>query len=88
MMYSKMVLISHITAIMNDPKRRLPALYLIVHQYPLNKLKSPLVCSFSVKYHETTATIKIYYVHAMMKAVIQKNKKAVYHIRYFYFLWF
>ena len=79
-----MVLINQITAIIKEPKRRLPQLYLNVHQYPRNKLKSPLVCSFSVKYQETTATIRMYCVEAMMKAVIQKNKKAVYHIKYFY----
>ena len=55
-----MVLISQITAIMKEPNSKLPMLYLIDHQYPLRRLKFPLVSSFYVKYHDTTATIKMY----------------------------
>jgi hypothetical protein len=39
--YSKMSLMSQVTATMNDPKQREPKLYLIVHQNPVAKLKLP-----------------------------------------------
>ena len=42
-------------------------------------LKFPRLLTFSVKYHETTATISTYYDTASRKAVTQKKKKMEYH---------
>lgn len=56
-MYSKRILIIQMTAKINDPRASDPPLYLMAHQKPDDKEKSPLVSLVEEKYQVQTATM-------------------------------
>lgn len=56
-MYSKRTLIIQIRAKMKEPRARDPPLYLIAHQKPDEREKSPLVSLVEEKYQVHTATM-------------------------------